>query len=96
MRDEAGRVLCPSDGVLEARAGLLEKLGAVELGVALNEDAKAARKELNELAAKLATAEEKIRLIAAARASARERELSALAEEKAYMEIAILGLDPLG
>jgi hypothetical protein len=95
LRDNRNRLLCPADEVLKQRSLLLQQLGAVEGGIDADEDLEKVVRERDDLRARLATAEEKIRLIVAARSAAREKEIHSLAEEKAYLEMALLDLDPL-
>jgi hypothetical protein len=95
MLDEGGRQLCPENAILEERKQLLERLGATEATEGRDLSLDELRRDRDELAARLVSTEEKIRLIAAARSAAREKVASALAEEGAWMEIAMQDLDPL-
>jgi hypothetical protein len=90
----SGRSLCPATEVLVERSLLLDGLGAVDAGDVPN-TGEGLQIEVQELRICLSKAEERIRLIVAARSAARDREVSAHAEERAYLEIALMELDPL-
>lgn len=94
LRDDSGHVLCPVATIDAKRRAKLRELGAVEPGSEAASSGTALVSTNKELTERVQELEERLRLLAVARASARDAVRSSLAEEEAYFDVAMLDLPP--